>query len=209
MHILFRHYDYYLNETYNNIVSNIREDINEKTRSLILNYAFDYYINSYLIEQAVSGSKIASFANIDSDFIGLYDPNLSSKKMQQPEIVEKLTKDMKHNTEEIKSTSGEVIGEINEIDINGNISVSVNIDGGYKMFEGVGETESANQSPSEALDSVRERLIERTRGDETSGTLSKLGISYKLKTDWFKYLKSSAFAVVKHTQVTTSRRGVK
>ncbi len=48
------------------------------------------------------------------------------------------------------------------------------------------------------LDSARANLLEKTRGNENKGTLSKLGIDYSVPLDWFKLLKNSLFTMVRH-----------
>jgi hypothetical protein len=129
LHILFRHYDFYLNATFEKIVTAIRHDLDQKAIAELLNHAFDYYINSYLIEQADPNSRIAEFREREK-FNGLYDPNLSASVLQQSEIVEKLAREATVNQEKIQNLNGDTVGTITEITINGDTSTHISIDGG-------------------------------------------------------------------------------
>ncbi len=198
MHILLRHYDFYLNSTYENIIKGIRNDLDKNHMHKLLNHGFDYYINGYLIEQATPGSIINNFKNEDDGFPGLYDANLSPKVLQQSEIIVKLVKEAEVNTQEIKNGSGETIGEFTEITINGNTSSSLSMNGGNEGIVQQPRETSAEQEISEVLDSARNNLLEKTRGSESTGTLSSLGIDYSVPLDWFKLLKNSLFTMVRY-----------
>ncbi len=198
MHILLRHYDYYLNSTFENIIKNIRLDLSDTAIHELLNHAFDYYINGYLIEQASSGSIISSFKNENSKCPYLYDPNLSPKILQQSEIVEKLAKEAKVDTQQIMDSEGNQIGEITEITINGNTSTSISMNNPAGDITQQPRETTAEQDIGEVLTSVRANLLEKTRGADSTGALSKLGVDYEVPTDWFKYLKNSLFTMVKN-----------
>ena len=198
MHILLRHYDYYLNATYEKIIENIRKDIDENMKHTIMNHGFDYYINGYLIEQAQQGSNIHNFANVDSSFIGLYDINLSPSILQQSEIIRKLAKEAKIEVQDINGVNDKRIGKMTEITINGNTTTTITIDNCAGNIAQQPHETTAEQEISEVLDSARANLLEKTRGNGTKGTLSKLGVDYNVPTDWFKLLKNSLFTMVRH-----------
>ncbi len=198
MHILLRHYDFYLNSTYEKIIEGIRNDLDKGQIHKLLNHAFDYYNNGYLLEQARDGSLISDFKKESSDFIGLYDPNLSPNILQQSEIVVKLAKEAKVETQKIVNAAGDEIGEITDITINGNTSTVININGGNAEITQQSRETTAEQEISEVLSSARGNLLEKTRGTDSGGTLSKLGIDYSVPTDWFKLLKNSLFTMVRH-----------
>ncbi len=198
MHILLRHYDFYLNSTYENIIKGIRNDLSEDHMHKLMNHAFDYYNNGYLLEQASQGSVIHNFIQPNSDFMYLYDPNLSPKILQQSEIVQKLAKDAEIKSEPIKNAAGEEIGEFTQITINGNTSTSISMNGGNADIIQQPRETTAEQEINEVLDSARANLLEKTRGSDSTGTLSKLGVSYEVPTDWFKLLKNSLFTMVRH-----------
>ncbi len=130
MHILLRHYDFYLSSTFMNIIDGIRNDLGDREKNELLNHAFDYYINGYLLEQANTSSIIHGFSNDNSGFIGLYDANLSPAILQQSEIVQKLAKEAKVTQTSILDPEGNEIGHVTEIDLNGNISRTITMDGG-------------------------------------------------------------------------------
>jgi len=198
LHILMRHYDFYLNVTYLSIIDEIRSDLPEKAKNELLSHAFDYWINAYLIEHAYSGSIIARFADQSSNFTGLYDPNLSPKVTTQQEIVQKLAQDAKIEHQYIMDINDEVIGTITTVTINGQTTTSITMNGDHANIRQEPRESSAEQEIGEVLDSARNNLLEKTRGSESSGTLSKLGVDYSVPTDWFKALKSSMFNIVRH-----------
>ncbi len=198
MHVLLRHYDYYLSSTYEKIVKGIRNDLDDNQIHDLLNHGFDYYNNGYLIEQAVSGSFISNFKEESSDCPYLYDPNLSPNILQQSEIIQKLTKDAKINKQDILNSEGDTIGSITEITIHGNTSTSISINGGNQGIVQQPKADQSEQEIHEVLDSARNNLLEKTRGEGSVGTLSKLGVDYSIATDWFKLLKNSLFTMVRH-----------
>jgi predicted metal-dependent peptidase len=198
LHILMRHYDYYLNLSYLNIIDEFRSDLPEVSKNQILNHAFDYWINAYLIEHAYSGSAISRYQDTNSNFTGLYNPNLSPKVTTQQEIVQKLAEEAEIKDEAITDPSGNVIGTMTTVTIDGETSVFVDMNGGHDNIRQEPRESGAEQEIGEVLDSARNNLLEKTRGAESTGTLSKLGVDYSVPTDWFKALKSSLFTIVRH-----------
>ncbi len=198
MHILLRHYDFYLNSTYENVIKGIRNDLDEDSIHGLLNHGFDYFINGYLIEQAIQGSTINNFKNENSNFIYLYDANLSPKILQQSEIIQKLAKEAEIKKTLLMDQNGNEIGSMTEITINGNTSTSIDMNNGVGNISQQPRETQAEQEISEVLDSARGNLLEKTRGNENRGTLSKLGVEYAVPTDWFKLLKNSLFTMVRH-----------
>ncbi len=198
MHLLLRHYDFYLNNMYSDIVKRIRPEMDEKSTDTLLNHAFDYYINGYLIEQAEPHTTIASYKEEANDFTGLYDSNLSPHILQQQEIVEKLAKEAEFKKQSITNSDGDTIGEITEITINGNTDTSITINSGACKITQQPRPSEAEQEISEVLSSARENLLEKTRGEGSTGTLQKLGVDYSVPVDWFKLLKNSLFTMVRH-----------
>ena len=198
MHILLRHYDFYLNSTYENIVKNIRNDLTEDLIHKLLNHGFDYYINGYLMENANRGSQIHDFTLENSNCPYLYDANLSPNILQQSEIVQKLAKEAEINSQDIKDQDGNIIGQMTEITINGNTSSSISINGGQGEVVQQPRPDQSEQEINDVLDNARANLLEKTRGNENKGSLSKLGIDYNVPTDWFKVLKNSLFTMVRH-----------
>ncbi len=196
MHILMRHYDFYMNSNFERIITDIRDDLDT---SKLLNYAYDYWNNAYLLEQAQSGTKFNDWSRNQEDFPYLYDPNLSPKNMTLVEVIVKLTKEADIKKSEVLDTDGNHIGDFTEITINGNVSSSFS----PTLQHGVTQAEipeAAEQSVSDILDSAKNSLIEKTRGEGSQGAFTKLGIDYAVPTDWFKALKGSVFSVAqRHT----------
>jgi predicted metal-dependent peptidase len=197
MHILMRHFDYYLNQSYYSLVSGVRPEYNEDQISNILNHAFDYWINAYLLEKASSNSVIHSFKNHPEKFSGLYDPNLSPKiGLTQQEIVIKLAKESEIETKQLMDANGNHWGETTTITINGNSSTTVSVDGNHDInINDMNQNDSNIQEVGEVLGNVRRDLLDKSRGSGKVGGFSELGVDYSVPTDWFKYLKSSLFTL--------------
>jgi len=198
LHILLRHYDFYLNAAYTRIINSIKPELAQSTKDEILNHAFDYWINAYLIEEARHGSVINSFSEKDSGFMGLYDANLSPIVKTQQEIVEVLTKNMTSQTQDILNTSGEKIGEITETTINGNTSTSIRINGSQSDITQEPKPSDAEQEIDDVLKSTKDNMLQKTKGSASQKALTKLGVDYSVPTDWFKLLKQSVFNIVRH-----------
>ena len=197
LHLLMRHFDFYINRSYYDIIDEFRPDFDEDQKSELLNHAFDYWINAYLLENAASGTQIEAFKGHDK--IGyLYDPNLSpnNNDMTQQEIVIKLAKEAKIETQELCDAEGNVWGSTTTITINGNSSTSVTINGAHSL-EGdtVGDAGSNIQEIDEVLDNTRRDMLEKSRGSGSAGTLTELGVDYSVPLDWFNLLKSSLFTL--------------
>lgn len=191
MHILMRHFDWYLNNTYQSIVQNIRPELDMDSVDSILNHGFDYWINAYLIEEATGGTTISRYQS-DPDFPYLYDNNLSPRNLSQQEIIVKLAKDAKIEKNDLMDSEGNIWGTVTEITINGHTSVSVDLHGNHSVSQDRGDTNSGNeQEIGEILDNTRNDLLEKTRGSGSNGTMAKLGVDYAVPIDWFKLLKSS------------------
>ncbi len=195
MHILLRHFDYYLNKNFERIIQDIRPELDENSRIEILNHAFDYWINAYLLEEAASGSLFRRWGERPEDFPYLYDPNLSPKRLQQHEIVEKLARDAKITQTDLNDASGNTWGHLTEITINGNTSSQITLNEDHQVNH-LDVPEQAEQDIQEILDSTKNNLLERTRGSDSTGAFSKLGVDYSVPIDWFKILKGSIFNIV-------------
>jgi predicted metal-dependent peptidase len=197
MHILMKHFDYYLNQSYYSLVSDVRPEFNEDQISELLNHAFDYWINAYLLEKANSNSTIASFKSNPDKFSGLYDANLSPNvDMTQQEIVRKLAEEAQMNTVPLMDADGNQWGEATTITINGNSSTTITIDGNHAVNSNeVNSRESNIQEIGEVLDNTRRDLLDKSRGSGSVGGFSELGVDYSVPVDWFKYLKSSLFTL--------------
>jgi len=196
MHILMRHYDYYLNRSYLDIIDEFRPDMEENQKNELLNHAFDYWINAYLIEQAKTNSKISQFKT-DSNFPGLYDANLSPNhnEMTQQDIVIKLAKEAQIDKIDICDADGNSWGSSTTITINGNSSTTVSLNGQHSL-EGEIDGEGSNvQEVGEVLDNTRRDMLEKSRGSGSNGTMHQLGVDYSVPIDWFKLLKSSLFTL--------------
>lgn len=196
MHILLRHYDFYLNETYFQIIRNLRTDLDMDSMSEILNHAFDYWINGYLLEEAKSHSIIHKWQ--EDGFTGLYDVNLTPKLLTQAEIVQKLTSEAEIKKEEILDSEGNRFGDVTTITINGNSSTTVSLDSQHTtLTEGSGKTLGQNeQEIGEVMDNTRNDMLHKTKGSNSQEMFQKLGINYEVPIDWFKTLKGSIFNVV-------------
>lgn len=193
LHILNRHYDYYLNQKYESIIQSVRTDLNQDERDELLNHAFDYWMNAYLIEKASYGSVIGQFKN-GVNFSALYDPSLSPELMTQQEIVRKLAKEAEIKREEI-CFENQCIGHQVSITINGRTSSTFYPIAQHGINQDRSET-SHEQEIGEVLDSTRQQLLDRTMGSGSQGTLKNLGVSYEVPVDWFASLKSSIFTIV-------------
>jgi len=205
MHILMRHFDFYLNQSYINIIKDIRPEFNEDQSSDLLNHAFDYWINSYLIEKSRQNSKFYSFKD-NANFSGLYDPNLSpnNNDLTQQEIVAILAKEAEIETIDILDEDGNLWGQATTITIRGNSSTTITIEGEHQLdsSNGIDEKESNIQEIGEVLDNTRRDILEKSKGSGSTGAFKELGIDYSVPIDWFKYLKSSLFTL---SQKYTSR----
>jgi len=203
MHILMKHFDFYLNQVYYQIVRNIRPEFDEEQISELLNHAFDYWINAYLLENAKSSTPISSFRT-SGDFSGLYDPNLSpnNNNMTQQEIVIKLAEEAKFEKQEILDGNGEVWGTATTITINGNRSTSIELEGNHQIdSSNIDESDGNTQEIDEVLSNTRQDLIEKSKGANGQSTFRELGVDCSVPIDWFKYLKSSLFTLSqKYTQ---------
>jgi hypothetical protein len=205
MHILMKHFDYYLNQSYYGIVSQIRPEFKEEQISQLLNHAFDYWINAYLLEKANQRSVIHQFKENPDQFSGLYDPNLSpnNNNMTQQEIVVKLAEEADIKTEPLLDADGNQWGEITSITIHGNTSTTITVDGNHAL-NGEGDVDSPDsnvQEVGEVLDNTRRDLLEKSRGAGNAGAFKELGVDYSVPVDWFKHLKSSLFTLSqKYTQ---------
>ena len=201
MHVLMRHYDFYLNRNYYEIIEQFRSDFSEEQKDELLNHAFDYWINGYLIEQAKSGSIISSFGSAN-DFAGLYDRNLSPGALEQQEIVIKLAKEAKIDRQNLCDSSGNSWGTVTTITINGNSSTTVTLDGQHQL-DSVDEsaTDSNLQDINEVMEGTRRNLLNNSKGTGTTGSFQQLGVDYSVPVDWFESLKSSLFTL---TQKYTS-----
>ena len=190
LHILNRHYDFYLNRTYEAIIQEVRPDIESTEMHDLLNYAFDYWINAFLIENAANNSIISHYKD-SNNFASLYDPELSPAKLTQQEIVRKLALEAEICKNDIPGVGHQVT-----IQINGNSSSTLYVNGSHApATQGTTETPH-EQEINEVLDSTRQQLLDKTRGTNNSGTLKNLGVSYEVPVDWFNHLKSSLFNVV-------------
>jgi hypothetical protein len=207
LHILNRHYDFYLNRQYYKYVDKFQPNLNENEKAELLNMAFDYWINSFLIEEVASHSSIASYKDNPETFAGLYDQNLSHKNKTQPEIVEILAQKSKVNTTEIYDNDGNKIGEIRDVEINGRTTSTVYLEGQHQSEgkenkkdqtakKSIGDTMGETQPLKEALDNVRNAILEKTKGSSSQKIFEDLGISYEVPLDWFKELKHSIFTIV-------------
>jgi hypothetical protein len=195
MHILMRHYDFYLNQNMERIISDIRPDLEQDMRLELLNHAYDYWINAYLIEQANSSTPIGAWRDNNCPY--LYDKNLSPDSKTQVEIIEILARDAKINKIPITGTSGQSIGTLTSITINGNTSQTFSMDGQHQITT-QDIPQAAEQEVSEILSTTRNELLNKTRGEGHSGAFEKLGVDYSVPTDWFKALKGSIFSIVQH-----------
>ncbi len=194
MHILMRHFDFYLNRSYYSILDEFRPEFNDDQKASLLNHAFDYWINAYLIEQANTSSGIAKFAS-DPKFSGLYDPNLSPKHLEQQEIVIKLAKEAKLETSDLLDSEGNSWGTATTITINGNSSTTISPDGNHALESQGTEDGSNTQEVAEVLDNTRRDLLDKSKGTGSVGSFQKLGVDYAVPIDWFKLLKSSLFTL--------------
>jgi predicted metal-dependent peptidase len=202
MHILLRHYDFYLNQSYDRIITDMRSDMDEKSRMDLLNMAFDFWINAYLLEQAASGTVFDRWQNDPDTFTGLYDVNLSPQHMTMQEVVVKLVEEAKVSKTEISDTDGNVMGQLTSVTIHGNTTNTFSPNGQHQISTNEREERptGAEQEVDEILASVKNDLTERTRGEDSTGAFEKLGVDYTVPTDWFKALKGSVFSIVqKHT----------
>jgi len=209
MHILMRHYDFYINQTYFQIIQEFRPEFTKEQMGELLNHAFDYWINGYLIEQSNTNTIMNSLGN-NPKFLSLYDPNLSPGQLEQAEIVVKLAKEADIQTEEIRDSDNNLWGTITTININGHSNTTFNILGPANM--GDISTDSADpdvQDINDVIGSVRNSLLDKTRGDGSSGSFSQLGIDYAVPLDWFNHLKSSIFTLTqkytKHYETSWTR----
>ena len=198
LHILMRHYDFYQHQNNLGIIKNIRNDMSEEEMAQLLNHAHDYWINAYLLEQAASNTRIARFKDNDvAEFTGLYDPNLAPGKMEQQEIIVKLAKEADVKKTELFDAEGNLWGTMTEITINGRTSRTLSVNGQHAIrHDGSRPAEGQQQEIDEVLDSTRNNILERTKGEGSTGTLKELGVDYAVPIDWFKHLKSSLFNVV-------------
>lgn len=207
MHLLMRHYDWYMGLTYEKVITGINPDLNHNDTHELLNHGYDYWINSFLINKSVSGSfpkKMGSRKHIPI----LYDYQLSAvgsghptqaiaaSKTQQ-EIIEILAKDAKKTTTEMP------FGKIVTLEMNGRKSTTIIINvpapGSNGEGEGSGKAmDKAAQSLEEAMGSAREQLLDKTKGTGSQEFLENLGVSYEVPTDWFKHLESSMMSIVRH-----------
>jgi predicted metal-dependent peptidase len=203
MHVLMRHFDFYLNQSYYQLVSQIRPEFNEEQIGELLNHAFDYWINAYLLEKSKSSSYINSLKN-NSKFPGLYDPNLSpnNNEMSQQEIVIKLARDAKFESNELVDSEGNSWGRTTTITINGNSSTSIEVNENHSLNSNDVDTNESNiQEIGEVLDNTRKDLLDKSRGSGSTGGFKELGVDYAVPVDWFKHLKSSLFTLSqKYTQ---------
>ena len=101
LHLLNRHYDFYLNEKYKSFVLQKNSKMPEETIHQILNMAFDFWINSFILEEASNNSIIDGFRKDNDTFFGLYDPHLSHSKMTQMEILESLLDEAEISSQKI------------------------------------------------------------------------------------------------------------
>ena len=202
MHILMRHYDYYLNRNYYDIIDEFRSELPESEKDELLNHAFDYWINGYLIEQAKDRSTIREFEN-NSNFSGLYDKNLSPGVLEQQEIVIKLAKEAKIEKRELLDNNGNMWGTATTITINGNSSTTINVDGQHQLDSADPSDTSSNlQDITDVMEGTRRNLLNNTKGSGSQGAFHKLGVEYAVPIDWFDHLKSSLFTL---TQKYTSQ----
>jgi len=197
LHIMNRHYDFYLNIKYKKVIKRVRPDIPEKAMHQILNYAFDYYINGYLIEQARQGHM---FSLYNENFNGLYDKNLSPNKLSQVEILESILKDA-----EIECTKIDGLGTMTKITVMGNTSTLLELEGKPNFGENEDDLNGSNgenidNEAKEMLERAYKDLLDKTRepGSSSSGTLRDLGVDYEVPVDWFHLLKGSLQALVRH-----------
>jgi len=198
LHIMNRHYDFYLNNKYKKVIKRVRPDIPEKVMHQILNHAFDYYINGYLIEQAQQGHVFSTYSG---NFNGLYDKNLSPNRLSQVEILESILKDAK-----IECTKIDGLGEMIKVAIMGNTSTLLELEG--KPDLGENESRDSKKPNGEDIDSEAKEILERaykdlldkTRepGSSSNGTFRDLGVDYEVPVDWFHLLKGSLQALVRH-----------
>lgn len=195
MHILMRHYDYYLNIMYLDIIDQYRPEMADVDKYRLLNYGFDYWINGYLLEQAKSNSTIGRMKNAP-DFPWLYDPNLSPSSLEIQEIVIRLAKEAKISTVDLRDINGDLWGTSTSITINGITTTTVDLHDAHTLeFGDVIESESNVQEINTVLTDTRTSLLEKSKGTGGVGSFAKLGVDYSVPTDWFKYLKSSIFTL--------------
>ena len=192
LHLLMRHYDFYINRSYYDIIDEYKPELTEDQKSELLNHAFDYWIDGYLIEKANSGTTIAGFKD-NPKFPFLYDPNLSpnNNDMTQQEIVIKLAKEANIEKESLCDAEGNEWGSATTITINGNSSTTITLHQAHNL-EGDTDGNGSNvQEIDEVLDNTRQDMLEKSRGSGSAGTLQHLGVDYSVPIDWFNHLKSS------------------
>jgi predicted metal-dependent peptidase len=172
--------------------------MDEKQISELLNHAFDYWINGYLLEEAKAGSTIADWVNSENNFSGLYDPNLVPKLLTQQEIVKKLAEEAKISKQELTDTSGNSFGNITTININGRSTTTVTINSGSCSCSDGDQSGSGGENIQdivEVMENTKNDLLSKTKGSAAQSLFEKIGVSYDVPTDWFRYLKSSVFNV--------------
>lgn len=189
LHILNRHYDFYLNVKYEALIDQVKPGMSSEEKHELLNHAFDYWQNGFLIEKAQHGSRIYNMRNPGGTAC-LYDPNLSPDKLQQQEIVQKLAKEAQIEKEHFPG-----LGTLTSITINGNTSTTFSPEQQHGIEQSRATTEH-EQEINDVLNNTREQLLNKTRGEGNSGALRDLGVSYEVPVDWFGLLKSSIFQIV-------------
>ena len=210
MHIMMRHFDYYPNHSYYDTVRKYKPEFSDEEVDELINHGFDYWINAYLIEKSNQQSVIHRFKS-DNNFSGLYDANLSPERLSQQEIIAKLASEAKIEKKELLDANGNRWGTSTTITINGNSSTTINLDGDHSLdsaeFDDSAE-QSNVQEIGEVLDNTRRDLLDKTKGEGSSGAFSKLGVDYSVPADWFKLLKSSLFTLSsKYTSNSTQTWG--
>ena len=195
MHLLLKHHDYYLNDGYESIIDNYRPELSKEHTHELLNHAYDYWINGYMIDTAEDSSVIHSFKN-DANFGSLYDTTINPEHMSQQEIVVKLVKEAKIEKEDLCDSDGNSWGTSTTITINGNSSTTININAPALGNISRGDQESASRDISEVVGSTRDNLLDKSRGNESQGALTKLGVDFAVPIDWFSHLKGSIFNIV-------------
>jgi len=205
LHLMMRHYDYYLNQSYTTMVQDIRPDMDEGEISELLNHGYDYWINGYLLDVAREGSGISAIKDKGHN---LYDSNLAPSVLSQQEIILKLAKEAKISKETISDGAGNPWGSISTLSINGQSSQTINIHNPQPLTD-QSHSPDQQQNISSVLGSTRDNMLERTRGEGSVGTLSELGVDYRVPIDWFKHLKGSIFNIVQrytsHSEPTWGR----
>lgn len=195
MHIMMRHFDFYLNRSYYTILDQYRPEFSENEKDELLNHAFDYWINAYLLEQARTDKPMGKYKD-DPKMPWLYDKNLSPNHMSQQEIVIKLAKEAQLDRVEFTDTNGDVWGHSTSITINGNTSTTITLEGNHGLDD-VRENEAGSntQEIAEVLDNTRRDLLDKSQGTGSTGSFAELGVDYSVPIDWFNLLKSSLFTL--------------